>query len=90
MVKQGNGSVMVWGYFTRQRVGTLCIIGKFYYQDILEQDLQPSLNHFKLDPRCIFIYDNDSKHTSRLINDWFKRKRTQRPSPPPVHHILIP
>ena len=39
-IEHGGGSVMVWGCFTRQRVGNLClldgIIDRFYYRDILE------------------------------------------------------
>ena len=50
---------------------------RFYYRDILEQNLQPSINHFKLGQRCIFMHDNDPKHTSRLIKDWLKSKRIE-------------
>ena len=79
MVKHGGGSVMIWGCFTRQRVGKLCvldlIIDRFYYQDILEENLQPSINRFKLGQRCIFMHDNDPKHTSGLSKDWLKRER---------------
>ena len=43
-VKQGSGSVIVWGCVTRQRVGKLCVLdrimNRFYYRDILEQNLQ--------------------------------------------------
>ena len=42
---------------------------RFYYRDILEQNLQPPINHFKLGQRCICIHDNDPKHTSGLIKD---------------------
>ena len=56
---------------------------RFYYRDILEQNLQPSINHFKLSQRCIFMHDNDPKHTSGLIKDWLKRKTIQTlPWPP--------
>ena len=59
------------------------IMDRFYYQDILEQNLQPSINHFKLGRWCIFMHDNDLKHTSGLIKDWLKRKRIQTlPWPP--------
>ena len=80
-IKHGGGSVMVWGCFTHQRVGKLCVLDRimdrFYYRDILEQNLQPSINHFKLGQRCIFMHDNDPKHTSGLIKDWLKRKRIE-------------
>ena len=62
-VKHGGGSVMVLGCFTSLRVVKLCVLDRimdrFYYRDILEQNLQPSINHFKLGQRCIFEHDND-------------------------------
>ena len=62
---------------------TVCIMDRFYYRDILEQNLQPSINRFKLGQRCIFMHDNDPKHTLGLIKDWLKRKRIQTiPWPP--------
>ena len=86
-IKQGGGSVIVWGYFTNQRVGNLCVLDsimdRFYYRDILEQNLQPSINHFKLGQQCILMHDNDRKHTSRLIKDWLKRKRIRTLSSSP-------
>ena len=53
------------------------IMDRFYYRGILGQNLQPSINHFKLGQRCIFMHDNDPKHISGLIKDWLKRKRIQ-------------
>ena len=80
-IKQGSGSVMIWDCFTCQRVGKLRVLDgimdRFYYRDILEQNLQPSINRFKLGQRRIFMHDNDPKHTSGLIKDWLKRKRIQ-------------
>ena len=77
-IKHGDGSVMVWGCFTRQRMRKLyvldCIMDRFYYRDILEQNLQPSNNRFKLH---FHARDNDPKHTSGLIKDWLKRKTIQ-------------
>ena len=89
-VKYGDSSVMVWSYFTPQGVGKLCIMDRFYYRDTLEQNLQPSINHFKLGQQCIFMHGNDSKHTSGLIRDWLKRKGF-KPSPGGhIYQILIP
>ena len=52
-IKHDDESVMVWGCFIRQKVGKLCVLDRimdrFYYRDILEQNLQPSTNHFKVD-----------------------------------------
>ena len=59
-IKQSDDSVMIWGCFTLQGVGKLCVLDrimdKFYSRDILEQNLQSSINHFKLGSRCIFMY----------------------------------
>ena len=49
-IKQRGGSVMIWGCFTRQGVGKLCVLDRimdrFYSRDILEHNLPPSINHF--------------------------------------------
>ena len=78
--------MMVWGCFTRQRGEKLCVLGRimnrFYYRDILEQNLKLSINQFKLGQRCIFMHDDDFKHISGLIKDWLKRKR--------IHTLLWP
>ena len=80
-VKRGGGSVMVWGCFTRRGVGKLCVLDRimdrFYYRDILEQNLLPSIDHFKFGQQYHFMHDNDPKHTSRLVEDWLKQKRIQ-------------
>ena len=48
MVKHGGGSVTIGACFIRQGVGKLCVLDgimdRFYYRDILEQNLQPSIN----------------------------------------------
>ena len=89
-VKHGGGSVMVWGCFTRRRVGKLCVLDRimdsFYYRDILERNLLPSIDHFKFGQQSHFMHDNDSKHTSGLVKDWLKQKTIQTlpwPSFPP-------
>ena len=92
MVKHGGGSVTIGACFICQRVGKLCVLDRimdrFYYRDILEQNFQPSINHFKLGQRCIFMDGNDSKHTSRLIKDWLKRKRIQTFGCPPYFNPM--
>ena len=51
-IKHGGDSFIVWGCFTLQEVGKLCVLDRimdrFYYRDILEQNLQPPINHIKL------------------------------------------
>ena len=80
-VKHDGGSVMVWGCFTRRGVGKLCvlhrIIDRFYYRNVLEQNLLPSIDHFKFWQQSHFMHENDPKHTSGLVKDWLKQKAIQ-------------
>ena len=80
-VKHGGGSVMIWGCFTRRRLGKLCVLhrimDRFYYRDILEQNLLLPIDHFKLGQQSHFMHDNDRKHTSGLAKDWLKQKTIQ-------------
>ena len=69
---------------------TVCIMDGFYYRDILEQDLQPSINHFKLDQRCTFMHGNAPEHASGLIKDWLKRKKIETLPWPPYSPDLNP
>ena len=80
-VKHGGGSVMVWGCFTRRRLGKLCVLNRvmdrFYYRDILKQNLFPSIDHFKFWQQYHFMHDNDPKYTSGLVKHWLKQKTIQ-------------
>ena len=48
---------------------------RFYYRDILEQHLLPSIKKFQFGKEFVFTDDNDPKHTSGLIEDWLKEKK---------------
>ena len=50
---------------------------RFYYRDILEQHLLPSIKKFQFGKEFVFTYDNDPKRTSDLIKDWLKEKKIQ-------------
>ena len=80
-VKHDGSSVMVWGCFIRRGIGKLCVLhrimDRFYYRDILEQNLLPLIDHFKFGQQYHFMHDNDPKHTSGLDKDWLKQKRIQ-------------
>ena len=80
-VKHGGGSVMVWSCFTRRGVGKLYVLDRimdrFYYRDILEQNIFPSIDHFKFGQQCHLMRDNDPKHTSGLVKHWLKQKTIQ-------------
>ena len=77
-VKYGGSPVMVWGCFTRRGIGKLCVLDRitdrFCYWEILEQNLLPSIDHFKFGQQSHFMHDNDPKHTSGLVKDWLKQK----------------
>ena len=80
-VKYDGSSVMVWGCFTRREIGKLCVLDRimdrFYYLDIFEQNLFPSIDHFKFGQQFHFMHDNDRKHISGLVKDWLKQKTIQ-------------
>ena len=75
-LKFGGGSLMMWGCFCWQGVGYGCKIDgkmdKELYCQILEDDLQESIDYYNLDrDKLIFQQDNDPKHTSGLAKQWF-------------------
>ena len=72
-VKHGGGSVTVKGCFGHNGPDRLYvldwIINRFYYREILEQNLLPSIEKLDLQNKCVFMHDSDLKHTSGLIKD---------------------
>ena len=45
------------------------IMDRFWYRGILKQNLLPSIEKLDLQNKCVFMHDNDPKHTSSLIKD---------------------
>ena len=98
-VKHGGGSVMVWGCFGWDGVGTACRIhGKMdadLYTSILEDELQLSLQEWgKTADNIIFQQDNDPKHTSKKAKNWFQSHEMrvmvwppQSPDLNPIEHL---
>uniref|UniRef100_A0A8R1E3I0 DDE_3 domain-containing protein n=1 Tax=Caenorhabditis japonica TaxID=281687 RepID=A0A8R1E3I0_CAEJA len=77
-VKHGVGSVMVWGCFSVTSIGPLKrIVGtmdRYVYEDILENTMRP-LARANLGRSWVFQQDNDPKHTSGHVANWFRSRR---------------
>ena len=74
-VKHGGGNVMVWGYFNRDFIGPIHLIDEQkYVQDIIKDVMLPPAKD-KMPRGWIFQQDNDPKHTSTLVKDFFKTKK---------------
>jgi hypothetical protein len=75
-MKHVDGSVMVWGCFTKKRVGKLCILDRtmdrFYYRQILDENMLSSVEQMGLGSNFTFMHDNDPKHTSAMVKDWLR------------------
>ena len=72
-VKHGDGSVMIWGCFTKKEVGKLIILDRtmdrFYHRQISEENLLPSIQRLGLGTNFISMHDSDPKLTSALVKD---------------------
>uniref|UniRef100_A0A8R1DQK6 HTH_Tnp_Tc3_2 domain-containing protein n=1 Tax=Caenorhabditis japonica TaxID=281687 RepID=A0A8R1DQK6_CAEJA len=77
-VKHGGGSVIVWGCFSDTSMGPLKrIVGtmdRYLYEDILENTVRPWARA-NSGRSWMFQQDNDPKHTSGHVANWFRRRR---------------
>lgn len=78
-VKYGGGSVMVWGCFAASGPGRLAVINgtmnSAVYQEILKENVRPSVRVLKLKRTWVLQQDNDPKHTSKSTTEWLKKNK---------------
>lgn len=79
-IKHGKGSVFLWGCFSWGGVGPLHfidgIMDRLVYRDILQNVMLPYAE-WEMPLRFVFQQDNDPKHTSRLVQNWFDENNVQ-------------
>ena len=70
---------MVWGCFAASGPGQIAVInGKMnsqVYQDILQENLRPSVRQLKLNRGWVMQQDNDPKHRSKSTMEWLQQKK---------------
>lgn len=86
-VKHGGGHRMVWACMSWKGVGNFEIIDGImnsnYYRDILDRNLLASKRKLRLVNNFTFQQDGDSKHTSKLLKNWFTSKKIKVMDWPP-------
>ena len=85
---------MVWGCFNNENLGKLTFIDGVLtaakYINILEENLFPSIEKFRLNNKFIFQHDNDPKHTAKIVQNFIGEKNISLLSWPPQSPDLNP
>ena len=73
-VKHGDGSIMLWGWFSAAGTGRLVRIeakmNGAKYREILDENLLQSTQDLRPGRRFTFQQDNDPKHTCKTTQEW--------------------
>ena len=96
-VKFAGGSVMFWGCFSYSGVGNLVVIDgimdRFQYLDIIQNNIVASAEKMNIS-NFLFQQDNDPKHTSKIVKDFFVLNNiscvdhpAQSPDLNPIEHL---
>ena len=96
-VKHGGSNIMLWGAFSWKGVGPIFNIkgnmNAAMYRNILSEEMLPYARQ-NLPRGWIFHQDNDPKHRSPLLQEFFSKKnirvlkwRSQSPDLNPIEHI---
>lgn len=92
-VKHGGGHVMVWGCFSGKGLGPIHriegIMDRFMYRDIMENVMLPYAE-WQMPLKWIYQQDNDPKHTSVVVKNWFHEHQVTVLDWPPQSPDLNP